>query len=105
IGAAAANIAVHGCFNLLVSGVCILVEQGRGRHDLSGLAIPALWHIHFQPGFLHRMVSILGESFYGGDLLIAYRRYGQRTGARRRTIYMNSTGPALRYAAAILGSY
>src|SRR5687768_9677974 len=42
IGAAAADVAVHGGIDVRVRRVRLLLEQRRGRHDLSGLAIAAL---------------------------------------------------------------
>src|SRR5262249_61136235 len=44
VGAAAADVTVHGLVDLRVGGVrCPLQQRGRG-HDLTGLAVTALRH-------------------------------------------------------------
>src|SRR5262249_42491756 len=55
IGAATADIAGHGGVDIGVARLGCLDEQGRGRHDLAGLAIAALHHIEIHPGLLQRL--------------------------------------------------
>jgi hypothetical protein len=55
ISAAAADISRHGRVDFAIGGVLASLEQGRGRHQLSGLAITALRHTHFNPRLLHRV--------------------------------------------------
>jgi hypothetical protein len=67
VGAASANVAVHGCFNLRIRRGWILVQESCCGHDLTCLAIPTLGHIVFNPGLLHWMVSIFGQPFDGSN--------------------------------------
>src|SRR5512133_2741471 len=53
IGAAAAEIAVHGGVDIRVGGFGSFGEQGRGGHDLSGLAIAALRDVDLLPRKLY----------------------------------------------------
>src|ERR1700719_5212922 len=54
VGGAAANIAAHGAVDVRITRRAILLEERRRGHDLSGLAVAALWHLQFHPGGLHR---------------------------------------------------
>src|SRR5450830_330104 len=54
IGAAAANIAAHGVFDVCVARIFVCAQQGCGAHQLSRLAIAALRHIVRDPCFLQR---------------------------------------------------
>src|ERR1700692_1723562 len=46
---ATANIAAHGTVDVGIGRRRVLLEQGRGRHDLTALAIPALGYLKFYP--------------------------------------------------------
>src|SRR5271154_3346799 len=46
IGAAAADVAVHGGVNVRVRGMRILREQRGSGHHLAGLAVSALRHVN-----------------------------------------------------------
>ena len=99
-----ADIAMHGILNLLLGGMGITFQQRRRRHDLTGLAITALRHVHFVPGELQGMITVFRQPFDGGDGGIFYRRYPQLTGTHRIAIKMNGAGTALANAATKLGA-
>src|ERR1044072_6665591 len=71
ICAAAAQVAAHGSVDVRIGGVRLLLEQRRGRHELSSLAVTALGHVVLDPRSLQRMqlAVLAGESFDGGGLL------------------------------------
>src|SRR5580658_7370725 len=58
IGAAAANVAVHGGVDIRVGGMRIFCEQGGGGHHLSSLAIAALRDVDFLPRDLDGVRSV-----------------------------------------------
>src|SRR5690606_3669957 len=77
---AAADIAVHCRIDLPVVGIGIAGEQGTGGHQLTRLAVAALHHILFQPGFLESAADLsLFESLHCADLGLADRTDRQRT--------------------------
>ena len=46
---AAADAAGHYCINVLVRRIREILEQRRRLHDLSRLAVAALWNLQFEP--------------------------------------------------------
>ncbi len=74
VSATAAEIAVHGGIDLLVGWLGSALQQGRGGHDLAGLAVAALGDIHVNPGLLERMRVVGREAFDGGDFLVSRAR-------------------------------
>ena len=58
IGSAAAQIAAHGLIDIRVGWIRLPREKRSGGHDLSGLAVPALRHINFDPRTLNGMAGI-----------------------------------------------
>ena len=58
VGAAATDIAAHSSVNIFVRGMRQLGQQCRRCHDLPRLAVPALRHVLFNPGALHRVAAI-----------------------------------------------
>src|SRR5258706_13344999 len=50
VGAAATDISRHRGVDIGVGRIPVLGEQRRRAHDLDGLAIAALRHVHFKPG-------------------------------------------------------
>ena len=68
IGAAAADISVHGFIDVVVAGGADLSEKACRRHDLPGLAIAALGHVVFDPSLGHRRANFVLQTFYCGDL-------------------------------------
>src|SRR5450830_840665 len=61
VGAATANVAAHGVFDVGIAGVLVGAQQRGGTHQLARLAIAALRHIVRNPGFLQRMGIVLGQ--------------------------------------------
>ena len=53
VGAAAADMALHGIVDVRIGGVRRAFEQGGGRHDLAALAVAALGHLPGDPRFLY----------------------------------------------------
>src|SRR5215472_8831615 len=80
----------------------ILRQKRRGLHDLTRLAVAALWDLLGDPGFLDRMAQIGGETLNGGDPLRAYRAHWRLAGAHRLSIEVHRTRSAQTHAAAIL---
>src|SRR5436309_8262168 len=62
---ASADIAAHRIINILVGRLRLAGQQRGGRHELPGLAVAALRHIHFHPRLLQRMRSIRRKAFDG----------------------------------------
>ena len=52
VSAATAEIAVHCLVDVAIGGAGVLGKQGGSRHDLSGLAVPALRNVDFEPSLL-----------------------------------------------------
>src|SRR5438477_7822919 len=63
IGTAAADVATHGFIDIGVRWTGLLRQKRRRRHDLTGLAIAALWNIDFDPRLLNRMAAVGGKTF------------------------------------------
>src|SRR5271155_5058526 len=55
VSAAAADVAVHVGDDLFARRLGVLRQQVRRLHDLAGLAVAALRHLHGDPGLLQRM--------------------------------------------------
>ena len=104
IGSAAADISIHVFDDLLPGRLRRLRKQFRRRHDLSGLAVPALRHLLLDPGHLQRVVAVVGETLDGRDASSLDRGDGELAGLRRVTIDMHGAGAALADAAAELGA-
>src|SRR5215469_3012278 len=58
IGRASADVAAHGSIDVCVSGLGLLVQQRRRRHDLAGLTVPALHDIQSEPCFLNLLAGL-----------------------------------------------
>src|SRR5580658_2426113 len=70
VGTASADVAVHVPDDLLACRLGIVSQQIRGLHDLAGLAVAALRHLHRHPGFLQRMAGIRRQAFDGRHLFV-----------------------------------
>src|SRR5689334_16011792 len=103
IRAAAADVAGHRIVDVLIGGLRFLRQQGRRRHDLSGLAIPTLRDVELEPRFLHRMRMIRGEPLDRGDFLIADGAYRRDTGAGGLAVEVYRACTTQGHAAAVLG--
>jgi len=51
VRAAAADVSAHGIVNIRIGWIGFLRQQRRRGHDLPGLAVSALRHVFFDPGF------------------------------------------------------
>src|ERR1041385_5761572 len=90
--------------NIVVGGLRVLGEQRDGRHDLAGLAEPALRHAELDPGALHRMIAGGRQSLDRRDRVAgsaAERRDARADGA---AVEVHRAGTAQRLAAAELGA-
>ena len=65
IGHAAAEIARHDGIDVLVSRARKVLKQGHSLHDLSGLAVAALWHLQIEPCDLNRVSAVGIETLNG----------------------------------------
>src|SRR5215471_6715597 len=68
IGAAPADVG-HGLVDVLVGGLRIPREERGRRHDLTGLAVPALRDVDGRPGFLDWVRAIGRQAFDRDDLV------------------------------------
>src|SRR5688572_1623862 len=59
IRSAAAEVAGHRAVDIGVRRFRVLLQQRCRRHDLTGLTVPALGHVHFDPRQLHRVLRLL----------------------------------------------
>src|SRR3979411_2124424 len=99
VAAAAAEIAGHRIGDVLVARRGFLLEQGRGLHDLAGLAVAALRHAEIAPRDLDRVRALRVEPFDGHDLLAADVGHRDAAGAHGLAIEMHRAGAAERDAA------
>src|SRR5258707_6881181 len=104
IGAAAADIG-HRLIDVLFGRLGVLLEQSRGRHDLSGLAIAALRHVEPGPGLLDGMRGVGRKALVGDDLVAGFEAAERdRAGALHLAVDVHRAGAALRNAAAVFGA-
>ena len=83
IRSAPAQIAFHRLIDVGVRWVRLPSQKGRGRHDLSRLAVAALRHIDFDPCPLDRVTDVRRKTFDRGYRLARYT--GNRCSARTRS--------------------
>src|SRR5262245_5020759 len=80
----------------------VFLQQSRDCHDHAALAVAALRHVEVDPGLLNLgQNAVLGEAFYGGDLLpdgIAGRDAAR---TNRRAVNVHGAGAALRDSASV----
>src|SRR5205807_10157420 len=69
------------------------------RHDLPGLAIPALDDVELGPGLLDRVAAVRRKAFDGGDLSFADRGDRKHAGADCLAVEVDGTGATLRHPA------
>src|SRR5262245_21506156 len=70
---ASAQVAAHDGVDVLVARVGKILEQCCGLHDLSGLTIPALRCLRFNPGLLQWMLTIRVEPLDRRNLRVRHR--------------------------------
>ena len=102
---AAAEIAAHGGIDVFVSRLRTAAEQCRGRHDLAGLAVTALWHVGLFPCFEHGMSFVLGEAFDGEDLLVGDAADMGHAGSDRAAINQDGASSADTNTASVLCAF
>jgi len=92
----------HGIVDVGIRGGRSVAQQGRRRHDLTGLAVAALRHLVRHPGKLHRMGAVGRQPLNGDDLAlhVAGRKLAGPGGS---AVQVDGAGAALGDAAAILG--
>src|SRR3954467_6194407 len=76
---AAADVG-HRLVDVGIGRLRLLLQQRRRRHDLPGLAVAALRHIHRRPRLLHR-VRRIGRQAFDGDNFVARLHGAERNGA------------------------
>src|SRR5439155_17082754 len=104
VGSTAADISGHRFIDLLIGGLLLAVQQSHGLHDLPGLAIAALRHVHLHPRLLNQMQSLITETFDRCDLCAGQLPHGDDAGTNHLTVLVNGTGATKRYAATEFGS-
>ena len=102
VGATATDVG-DGAVNVSVAGNWFSRQQGGSGHDHAGLTIAALRNVYLDPCLLDGMRAVRRETFDGGDRLASDFAHSDSTGAYGASVDMNGTGPALLYAAAVLG--
>src|SRR5262245_47101992 len=100
----AAQIARHRGVDLRIVGRRLALEQGRGLHDLAGLAVAALRHVQGSPGGLHRVFALRVKAFYRDHRLARYVGHHDRASADCLALKMDRTGAAKTKAATKLRS-
>src|SRR3989442_5203500 len=94
IGAAAADVG-HRLVDVLVGRLRVLLQQRRGRHDLSRLAVAALRHVERRPRLLHGMRAGGRKPLDGYDLVAGLQRSdGKRAGAPHFAVDSRLAGAA-----------
>src|SRR6202007_1709279 len=75
---------------------------GNRLHDLSGLAVAALWNLLLDPCLLDHVQRMGPQSFDSGDVALVQVANTCLAGAHRLSIDMNGAGTALCNATAVL---
>src|SRR5262245_8427940 len=92
----------HRLVDVLVAWLRRALEQCRGSHDLSRLAIAALGHVERGPGLLHGMRGIGRQPLDGDDAVgCLYVPDTNGAGALHLVIDVHRAGAALRNAATV----
>jgi len=88
--------------DIAVRRVLVARQQGRGGHDLAGLAVATLRYVVLDPGPLHWMLAVCGQALDRDDIAIEHRTQRQDTRTRRASVHMHRTRTALRDTTAVL---
>src|SRR5262245_6969379 len=92
VRSASADVARHSGVDVLVGWFGFSCKQcGRG-HQLSRLAVSALWNLFGDPCLLQRVARRGRKSLDRRNFLGADARYGDAAGTRRRTVEMDGAG-------------
>src|SRR6185295_17549758 len=104
VGAAAAEVG-HRRVDVCVGRLAVFRQQRCRRHELPGLAVAALRHIQFRPGFLHRVACVARQAFDGRDPVAGFDVADRdRARAHQLPVQVHRAGAALGHAAAVFGS-
>src|SRR5205814_713953 len=102
IGAAPADVALHGPADLGFAGVWLVAQERHGGHDHAGRAVAALESVRVEEGLLHGMeVSTALQAFDGGDLLAGGDLDRRDARAHRLPVEQHGARAALRFPAAV----
>src|SRR3954454_23749252 len=101
IGAAATDVG-HRLVDVVVARLGCSLEEGRGRHDLAGLAIAALGHVDRRPRLLHWMRAVGRKAFDRDDPVGgAHVSDANGAGALHLIVDVHGAGAALGHAATV----
>src|SRR5258708_3941953 len=103
VGSAAAHVARHRMVDVGIRWTADLREQRSRRHDLSRLAIAALWDVETNPRGLHRIGHLALKPFDRDDLRAFDGGDRRHARAARHAIDVHRAGTALGDAASVLG--
>ena len=105
VSAATANVAGHGSVDIGVGGIRISRQQGRGGHDLTGLAVTTLGYVQFHPSFLHGgQFTVFRQPFNRGDVFTGYSGNWRGAGTDRRAVKVDRASTTLGDATTVLGA-
>src|SRR5215831_9007557 len=104
ITTAATQIARHRGVDLRIAGRRLALEQGRGLHDLAGLAVAALRHVQGSPGDLRRVLALGVETFDRDHRLARHVGHHDSASADCLSLKMDRTRAAKTKAATKLRS-
>src|SRR5579859_2310325 len=99
IGAASAEVAVHGLRDLVVGRIRCLRQQRGRRHNLAGLAVSALRDLFGNPRLLQHVQAVGTEAFDRSYALACGLRYRSRARTDRISIKVNGASPTQSSAA------
>jgi 3-(3-hydroxy-phenyl)propionate hydroxylase len=91
---ATADVACHCPLDVRIRWIWTSREQSRSLHDLTALAVTALWDVESSPGALHGMIPFFAQPLNGHHLLIVQCRHFCLTRADRLAVHMNRACPA-----------
>src|SRR4051812_16254166 len=102
--AATADVA-HGVVDIGVGGLGLFLQQRRGGHDHSRLAVAALRNVVLEPGLLHLgQHAIRRQTFDRRDLFSLDRGHRHHARANGGAVDVHGAGAALRDAATVFGA-
>src|SRR5208282_1397956 len=105
VGAAAADIPLHGRENFLFRRIAIGIQERYGGDDHARSAIGALHCAFIEEGLLDGVEMFApGQAFDGGDLLAFGGGEREEAGTARLAVNQNGARAALAFAAAVLAS-
>jgi len=105
IGATATQVATHGAQKLRLRGVWRLVQKAFEAHDLSRGTKAALKGIGVDKSLLYGVErAMLGNTFYGGDVLAFAVNCQTQTGVDRTAVEEHGASPAVPHVAHFFGA-